>query len=561
MAKLTRQTARVFGENATPNPTNNDPEIGQFGSAKAGYYTGTGDIATIQGLDNGSYWSKGWINAVTPNQQFPALPEMTGVHKVLSYQNAYVLQEGIPEYDAGTTYYQNSICKGINAGGFLTLYKSLTDDNLGNALTNTTYWKAIPIEASGYANTELSNLTTEGNNRLHALKGYEDAGELLTDSEGLADVTKYAHSTFDVNKFEKTGSDITITADGIASGFASTSDLLTDYAFNPQGTWKIKCAFTTPATLSDCSIFATNTTFGNRLQIYSGYLRLILSSDNASYDISGPSDPASVGITALSTSTKYYVELIFDGSKYEVKLSTDNQTWTTDISINNSNSIYTVSTTQIRLGKANGEYEIFTGSIDLKEFYIVEDGVITFRGNQTGTNTYTINGSTVTIPYTLSKTGSKIVDSAYRTQVSMFYNAYGFAPYYTLNEGVNFTVPQGELYGMMLNRATPYILRQIDDGNGNGYIQYSNNTCIQYGRKDVSFTSSSTTYDVSLTKSYANASKYRVVATVTGLAAITGNVSVYVTTFYTDKFTLTLDPESASGTHNCQVDWYAIGKI
>ena len=150
MAKLTRLTAKIFGETANSNGT--DPEIGQFGSAKTGAYNGTGDVATIQSL---SAWSNGWIDAVTPSQQFAPLPEMTGVHKVLSYQEAYILQEGIPEYDVGTTYYANSICKGLDSNNNLVLYKSKSDGNVGNALTNTTYWEQF---FSFAANQDLSNL-------------------------------------------------------------------------------------------------------------------------------------------------------------------------------------------------------------------------------------------------------------------------------------------------------------------------------------------------------------------------------------------------------------------
>ena len=142
MAKLTRETAKVFG--LTAPSTGADPAIGQFGSAKAGTYVGTGDIGTIQSLPA---WDNGWIDAVTPNQQFPTLPEMTGVHKVLSYQNAYTLQEGVPEYDASTTYFKGSICKALDSNDLVSFYKSLTDNNTGNSLSNTTYWKEIPLQS------------------------------------------------------------------------------------------------------------------------------------------------------------------------------------------------------------------------------------------------------------------------------------------------------------------------------------------------------------------------------------------------------------------------------
>lgn len=66
---------------------------------------------------------------------------------------------------------------------------------------------------------------------------------------------------------------------------------------------------------------------------------------------------------------------------------------------------------------------------------------------------YESNGSLIyqpclKIPYTLSKTGSKIVDVAYRDRVQDMYEQLGHAPYYTLDEeNQDFTLPMGELYG------------------------------------------------------------------------------------------------------------------
>lgn len=132
MTKLNRLTAKIFGE--TASTTNTPKEIGQFGSAKVGTYNATGDVATIQSLPA---WSNGWIDAVTPTDQFPPLPEMTGVHKVLSYQNAYLLQQGIPEWDSGTTYYTNGFCSKNGD-----VYVSQSDNNLNNDPENdTVHWQ------------------------------------------------------------------------------------------------------------------------------------------------------------------------------------------------------------------------------------------------------------------------------------------------------------------------------------------------------------------------------------------------------------------------------------
>ena len=107
MTRLKRITNKIFGNTAsTTGSPDTGAEIGQFGSAKAGTYNATADVETIQALPA---YEQGWIGAVIPDQQYPTLPEMTGVNKVLSYQTGYLMQEGIPEWDSGTTYYKNSM--------------------------------------------------------------------------------------------------------------------------------------------------------------------------------------------------------------------------------------------------------------------------------------------------------------------------------------------------------------------------------------------------------------------------------------------------------------------
>ena len=54
------------------------------------------------------------------------------------------------------------------------------------------------------------------------------------------------------------------------------------------------------------------------------------------------------------------------------------------------------------------------------------------------------------IPYTESKTGSKIVGVNYRERVKDMYKQFGYAPYYTLSD-TDFTLPMGEIYGMIEN--------------------------------------------------------------------------------------------------------------
>lgn len=136
MTKYIRKTAKLFGESANPadNATTQGPEIGQFGSALIGTYNGTADIDTIQGLPA---WQQGFIGAVTPTNQYPPLPEMTGFGKVLSYELCYLLQQGIPEWDYNTTYYINGFCSKNGK-----IYISNTNSNLSNdPETDTVNWR------------------------------------------------------------------------------------------------------------------------------------------------------------------------------------------------------------------------------------------------------------------------------------------------------------------------------------------------------------------------------------------------------------------------------------
>jgi len=155
MSKISRITGKIFGETASAIGV--DPEIGQFGSALAGTYNGTTDTATIQSLPA---WSNGFIDCVTPNEQFPPLPEMTGFGKVLSQQQCYILQQGVPEWDSATDYHTNGFCSydGI-------IYVSLADNNLNNQPDiSPTKWEEYGT--GDYANQDLSNLTSLGNSKL-----------------------------------------------------------------------------------------------------------------------------------------------------------------------------------------------------------------------------------------------------------------------------------------------------------------------------------------------------------------------------------------------------------
>lgn len=137
MTPLTRQTQKVFAGNA------NVDNLAVFGTMKTGTPQYSSNVETLQSTT----YSQGWSDAIL-NDKAPYLEEMNAVQYGLSYQLAYILQEGAFEYDAGTEYSSTSLVKVIN-GNKLELYHSLQDNNIGNPITNPSYWEKLQLSEGG----------------------------------------------------------------------------------------------------------------------------------------------------------------------------------------------------------------------------------------------------------------------------------------------------------------------------------------------------------------------------------------------------------------------------
>lgn len=146
MAAITRATQKIFAGSAS--------NIGVFGSAEAGTFVLSTSLSTLQGL---TAYVDGWSDAVISGQRLPCLEEMNALHYIETTQLAYLFQEGIAEWDAGTTYYKTSIVKSTTTAQ---LYVSLTDNNLNNAVSSATNWQAISGRIALQANTTFYVATT-----------------------------------------------------------------------------------------------------------------------------------------------------------------------------------------------------------------------------------------------------------------------------------------------------------------------------------------------------------------------------------------------------------------
>lgn len=134
MAGISRATAQLFGT------TGLTPASGFAGAANSDLSTEIGSSNTVANIQSGisGEWAAGWLAATLGSSKFPAIEDLNAVDLVFSTQIAYLLERGIPEYDAGTTYNIGDICRAV---GLSTIYKSLINANTGNALSNGTDWQ------------------------------------------------------------------------------------------------------------------------------------------------------------------------------------------------------------------------------------------------------------------------------------------------------------------------------------------------------------------------------------------------------------------------------------
>ena len=313
-------------------------------------------------------------------------------------------------------------------------------------------------EARGYAAAAREivdfHVSTEHLNQSKAI----ETGDISDDLTVLQKVRIYAHSTFDSTKYTVAGT-LTVPDTGIVTGFSYANHLRLSNSVASQsesGSWRINFAGVLPQESDkQYSIIGSSTTYTN-------YPLTVARSSNSKFVLSF-TDSNSAAHTAEIAGNKItphlgddfigYAE--FDGDEtYTLGISFDNgTTWETSTVTTSATVDFDGKTLEVATGVSAGS----SGKIDLKYFDIYSNGIGIFNGNLTGTDTYTIGGNSVSIPYRISRTGSKIADGYYRTQVAALYAQQGYTPYYTL--GINdFTLPCGEIYGMLEN-----LRKQIDE--------------------------------------------------------------------------------------------------
>jgi hypothetical protein len=130
MAKIARKHQKIFAGDIPD--TNN---IAEFGSLSEGTPEYSDDPDDIQSR---TAYGQGWANAVI-NNYAPCLQDLNALFFLVTRQIAYLLQQGISEWSATTSYYIGSLAHD-DAGG---VYMSMSDTNLNQAFTVAAKWSPI----------------------------------------------------------------------------------------------------------------------------------------------------------------------------------------------------------------------------------------------------------------------------------------------------------------------------------------------------------------------------------------------------------------------------------
>lgn len=552
MPRITRAQQKIFAENASNN--------GVFGSLQSNDPVTSSDPATIQSR---AAFGNGWNDATYSAELLPPLEEFQAIQYVVTRQLAYLLQEGIPEWDTNTTYYKGSMVK-VVSGDTYTLFESIIDNNTGNLTSDTTKWKVCGVsedfntgmhywradvtyglgdwvrgvDANGnpdifqslQANNKGNNVTNfaywsalgVGKNGFPLLSSIfydhelNEANWLRADTWSWQDGTVYTSAYQALATAQSTGvqsSDLwknyniigSLTDNNaVLSGFTSANYAKLPNAFNPNtaDSWEINLKIKTPASANtqEQDLFNSMNGTGD----FGIHVQLLNGNKPKLFLSSNGTNwdlaNAVVSANTLSLDTDYYIKVVFDGSSYVYYTSTTGEFSGEEVA-----QITITSSTKLYSGMnatyigVNGAYPSTGG------FW----GSIDMKGCSFKYDNSFIWKGGISVPYTRATNGWKIVDAANAGYVQDMYDSTGRGWYYIIDtDNTRFKLP----------RSTHGELVESVESGKNGYRIYSDGWCEQWGETST-FTNtaanSGETKYVYLQKEYAN-TDYNVIAVLCG---------------------------------------------
>lgn len=302
----------------------------------------------------------------------------------------------------------------------------------------------ISNEFENYATNKLDNLSNEGEARLHALKAYSDNGELLTDAEGLADVTNYAHSSFDRSKFTVVGSP-NITDDGILINTTSVNGYVKkDITFESTDTVRLKCKMQWNYPTSEVGV----------INLYNAP-RLSIAPSGGMAIRTGLGTWVGWGIKENAVNDGEWIELDMTVKSNYLSIITTKEDGTQLTFTNTTNTFDLGSVQNFTIAYMVSNTYIWTNAVvDLKYTELYVNGVPVFSGNKTGIDTIKPDDYTVVGTPTISADG---VASGFVSQTN--YITGSFAPVSAKNKV--------ELWGAITNNSADTNGSVICATNGN----------------------------------------------------------------------------------------------
>lgn len=241
MARLTRKNIKVFAGSSNNN--------GIFGSLQANNPVLTNDVEQIQSL---AAWEDGWESATETSEELPPIEEMNSISYVTTYQQAYLMQEGMPEWASTVTFYKGSLTKQVTSTGFR-IYCSLTDNNLGNALSDTSNWKKVMDSDDLYA-FDSAVVKLSGDQTIAGTKTFSSSPVAPTPTSGDSS-TKLATTEF-----------VTDTVGDLSSSAVKTYG---DQTISGIKTFNSSPIIPTPAVSDNTQKGATTAYINNKFQVVS----------------------------------------------------------------------------------------------------------------------------------------------------------------------------------------------------------------------------------------------------------------------------------------------------
>ena len=342
--------------------------------------------------------------------------------------NFYIVNNSSPIYGYGSFPLQENVSN---------LFKlHVTTDNFEvkwyeDGVLKETFSKAHSLDISVLSNILIGYISgsysSNGTFDLKYLKIDKNGTPIFSGNKTGIDVIK-------PDNYEVAGTP-TISDDGIASGFSSSNYLtyILPKNISNEDEIIIEGEFNTTTTTITNVIFAFGDTYANRLILFVEGL-----SQKLTFAI-GAGDTTRVRSEVIEFNTNYKYKCVLSNNKLQLFYKKVGET---DYTATSQAEADTFLSNILKIGVTTDNSSPFIGSIDLNAFKVYVDGSLIYQ-------------PCLKIPYTESKTGSKIVDAAYRDRVLDLYEQYGYAPYYTIyEENQNFTLPMGEIYGMIERKSS-----------------------------------------------------------------------------------------------------------